>query len=323
MGAFFHAVGVFFQHLAEVKWEALGLALACQAIKLGFRSYAWRSILRAAYPAQRLKLRSVFGAYVAGVGVNAVVPARAGDVVKMYLVKQRLQDASYATLAPTLVVETLFDFVVATGLLLWALSLGVLPTNQVYAKLPSVDWQWFVRHDRFSLALLVALFLATLVGLVWARMRWREFKQRVGMGFAILRDRPRFVRGVIVPQAISWVFRIAGLFFFLQAFGVHASLHNALLAQVVESLATLFPATPGGAGTKQGLIVYLFRHQAVSSALLLAFSVGMNIALVVENLALGLVAVGLMTRNFSFKRLRAASQADDRAVSDEPGRPGS
>ena len=29
--------------------------------------------------------------------------------------------------------------------------------------------------------------------------------------------------------------------------------------QVVDSLATLFPATPGGAGTKQGLIVYLFR----------------------------------------------------------------
>ena len=81
-------------------------------------------------------------------------------------------------------------------------------------------------------------------------------------GFAILRDRRRFVRGVIVPQAISWVFRIASLFFFLKAFGVHATLHNALLAQVVDSLATLFPATPGGAGTKQGLIVFLFRGQA-------------------------------------------------------------
>ena len=199
MGAFFHAVGVFFQHLAEVKWEALGLALACQFVKLGFRSYAWRSILEAAYPAQRLKVRSVFGAYIAGVGVNAIVPARAGDVVKMYLVKQRLRDASYATLAPTLVVETLFDFVVATGLLIWALSLGVLPTNQVYSKLPSVDWQFFVRHDRFSLVLLGVLFVAALVGIVWARLRWREFKQRVGMGFAILRDRSRFVRGVIVP----------------------------------------------------------------------------------------------------------------------------
>jgi uncharacterized protein (TIRG00374 family) len=181
----------------------------------------------------------------------------------------------------------------------------------VYSKIPSVDWQFFVRHDHLSLVLGVGLLVAGLVAFVWARQRWREFKQRVALGFAILHDRRRFLRSVIVPQTISWAFRIAGLFFFLRAFGVHASLHNAMLVQVVDSLATLFPATPGGAGTKQGLIVFLFRHQAVSRALLLAFSVGMNIALVVENVVLGLLSVGLMTRTFSFKRLRAASRADD------------
>jgi uncharacterized membrane protein YbhN (UPF0104 family) len=311
LGQFFHAVGVFFNHLAEVKWEALGLALACQVVKLGFRSYAWRSILRASFPDQRLKLRTVFGAYTAGVGVNSIVPARGGDVVKLYLVKQRLRNASYATLAPTLIVETLFDAVVAGGLLIWALYLGVLPTQQVYSRIPSVDWRFFVHHGRLTLLVGAALLIGALVGFVWARMRWREFKQRVSLGFAILRDRPRFLRSVILPQAISWGFRIAGLVFFLRAFGVHASLHNALLAQVVDSLATLFPATPGGAGTKQGLIVFLFRHQAVSRALLLAFSVGMNIALVALNVVLGLLAVGLMTRTFSFKRLRAVSRADD------------
>jgi uncharacterized membrane protein YbhN (UPF0104 family) len=311
LGAFFHAVGVFFQHLAEVKWEALGLALACQVVKLLFRAYAWRAILRASYPGQRLKLRTVFGAYAAGVGVNSIVPARGGDAVKLYLVKQRLQNASYATLAPTLIVETLFDSVVASALLIWALSIGVLPTHQVYSRIPSVDWQFFIRHARLTLVALAVLAVLGLVGVIWARVRWRLFKQRLAMGFAILRDRPRFFREVIVPQAISWVFRIAGLFFFLQAFGVHASLHNALLVQVVDSLATLFPATPGGAGTKQGLIVYLFRHQAVSKTLLLAFSVGMNIALVVENVALGLLSVGLMTRRFSFRGLRASSRADE------------
>ena len=87
-------------------------------------------------------------------------------------------------------------------------------------------------------------------------------------------------------------------------------MHNALLAQVVDSLATLFPATPGGAGTKQGLIVYLFRGQAVSRALLLAFSVGMNIALTVVNLVLGLIAIGLMARTLSFKRLRQDSRRE-------------
>ena len=306
MGAFFHAVGVFFNHLAEVKWEALGLALACQVVKLGFRSYAWRSILRASFPGQKLKLLTVMGAYTAGVGVNSIVPARGGDIVKLYLVKQRLRDASYATLAPTLIVETLFDAVVAGGLLIWALSLGVLPTEQVYSKIPSVDWQFFFRHGQLTLVLGAALLVAGIVGFLTARVRWREFKRagRRSASRSCATGRGSCA-SVIVPQAISWGFRLGGLYFFLKAFGVHASLHNALLAQVVDSLATLFPATPGGAGTKQGLIVFLFRHQAVSRALLLAFSVGMNIALVALNVVLGLLAVGVMTRTFSFKRLRA------------------
>ena len=103
-----------------------------------------------------------------------------------------------------------------------------------------------------------------LVLVLAARRRVENFWERVRLGFAILGDRRKFVLGVIVPQAISWVFRIASLFFFLRAFRVDATVHNALLVQVVDSLATLFPATPGGAGTKQGLIVYLFRRSAIS-----------------------------------------------------------
>lgn len=318
MGAFLHAVAVFFHHLADVKFTALGLALVCQVAKLGFRSTAWLAILRAAYPDRRIKHRSVFGAYVAGVGVNSITPARGGDLVKLYLVKQRIADSSYATLAPTLIVETLFDFVVAFGLLVWALALGVLPTHQVYSRIPTVDWPWFIRHERFSLILLAALLAAALGLLVYGRTRWRAVRARVALGFAILGDRPRFLRRVVLPQAVSWGFRIGSLYFFLEAFGVRATLHNALLVQVVDSLATLFPATPGGAGTKQGLIVFVFRHQAVSRPLLLAFSVGMNIAVVVANLVLGLVAIGLMTRRLSFKGLRASA----RAAEAQPGPPG-
>jgi uncharacterized membrane protein YbhN (UPF0104 family) len=86
------------------------------------------------------------------------------------------------------------------------------------------------------------------------------------------------------------------------------------LAQVVDSLATLFPATPGGAGTKQGLIVFVFRHQALSASLLLAFSVGMNIALVVENVLLGLICIGFMARTLSFRNLRSRSRAAEEQV---------
>src|SRR5215208_3971071 len=179
MDAFFDAVGVFFEHLAAVRWGPLGIALALHVTKLFFRAIAWRTILRASYPGVPVKLRSVLGAYVAGVGVNSIAPARGGDLVKLYLVKHRIDGSRYSTLAPTLIVETIFDMVVAGALMIWALSLGVLPAHQVYSRIPTVDWKWFVEHERATLVILGFLAVLGLITFVYARRRVREFRQHV------------------------------------------------------------------------------------------------------------------------------------------------
>lgn len=313
MGSFFHAVHVFANHLAAVRWQFLAFALGLHLVRLVFRAFAWRAILRAAYPDERIRFRSAFGAYMAGVGINSITPARGGDLVKLYLIKRRIPDARYATLAPTLVAETVFDFLVAGCLIVWALVIGVLPTHQVYSRLPSVDWGFFVKHERWTAIALALVVGAAIIGLIIFVERGGESRARIAQGFAIFRDPSKLFWGVIVPQAISWVLRIASLYYFLEAFGVHASIHNALLALVVDSLATLFPATPGGAGTKQGLIVFIFKGEAISDSLLLAFSVGVNIAVVVFNLILGSIALLLMARTLSWKQLRAAQAQEEGA----------
>ena len=313
MGSFFHAVHVFADRLAAVHWNFLALALALHLVRLVLRSIAWRAILTAAYPEQRPRFRSTFGAYVAGVGVNSVAPARAGDVIKLYLVRQRIPEASYSTLTPTLLVETLFDFVVGLALIGWALSLGVLPAHQVYSRLPAVDWGFFLKNEKWTAIGIAVVLTAALIGFIVFLEKGAAFRARVGRGFAIMRQPRRFAVRVALPQAISWGFRLGTIYYFLRAFSVHASIHNALLAMVVDSLATLFPATPGGAGTKQGLIVFLFAGEAVSKAALLAFSVGMNIATVVFNLVLGAIALLVMARTLSWRRLRA-EQAEEAAT---------
>jgi uncharacterized membrane protein YbhN (UPF0104 family) len=304
MGDFLHAVRVFGDHLAAVHWSLLGIALGLAFAKLVLRAVAWQTILRASYPDARPAFRSVLGAYLAGVAVNSVIPARSGDLVKLYLIRRRIPGSHYPTLAPTLAAETVLDFFVAGGLMIWALAIGVLPTHQVYSRIPTVDWKFVFRHEQAVGIALAVLVVGAVIGFVLFAEHGGEFRARVRLGFAIFGQPGRLVRGVLIPQAISWVFRIASLYFFLRAFGVQATLHNALLVQVVDSLATLFPATPGGAGTKQGLIVFLFHGQAVSDSLLLAFSVGMNIAVTIFNVLLGIVAIGLMTRSLSWKKLR-------------------
>jgi uncharacterized membrane protein YbhN (UPF0104 family) len=306
VGEFFHAVRVFGDELAAVRWQYLAIALAIHLARLALRSYAWRAILLASYPGSRVRYLSVFGAYVAGVGINSIVPARAGDAVKLYLIRHRIKGSSYATLTPTLVMETLFDAIVAAGFIIWAAAIGVLPTHQVYSRLPSVDWGFFAEHARWTEVGLAVLAGALVIGVIVFVEAGGEFRARIMRGFAILSQPRQLVTGVIIPQAASWVLRVASLYYFLEAFRVHASIHNALLALVVDSLSTLFPATPGGAGTKQGLIVYLFRGEAYSKSLLLAFSVGANIALVVFNLTAGLIALFMLARTIRWRQLRTA-----------------
>jgi uncharacterized protein (TIRG00374 family) len=315
---FFEALRTFGEQLAAVEWQFLAIALGLHLAKIVFRVIAWRTILKAAYPGTRVPFSSTFGAYVVGVGINSVAPARGGDLVKLYLIKHRIKDSSYATLAPTLLVETLTDFVIASALILWALSIGALPATEVYSRLPSVDWGFLVSHREWTAAVLLILAAIGLLAFFHFAEHGSELRERVGRGFAVLRQPRRFVVGVVVPQLASWALRIAAVYYFLLAFGVNATIHNSLLAQVVDSLATLFPATPGGAGTKQGLIVFMFRDEGTTSSLLLAFSVGMNVALVVFNLVAGAICLFMMARTIRWKGIRQQAQAaKDASARDE------
>lgn len=313
--AFVDATNVFYDHLAAVRWWPLAIALGLQLLRIVLRTIAWRNILRAAYPTTRVRWLPVFGAYVAGIGVNAIIPARVGDAVKVALAKQRIHDSSYATVAATLIVETLFDFFVALGLFAWALSLGVLPGLHILRKLPAVDWSWPLNHPRTGAAIGAVLLVLLLVVGIWAGRRTVAFWARVRQGFAILLTPWRYLRKVVFWQALSWAARLASVYYFLRAFGITASIHNALLTQVVQSLSTLFPITPGGAGTEQGLLVYVFRGREAATPLL-SYSVGMKIALTASMVLLGFAALGLMVRTFSPRR--AIAQAEER----EPDRGG-
>jgi uncharacterized membrane protein YbhN (UPF0104 family) len=291
--AFIDAFEAFGRHLAAVSWSALALAVLCHLLRLGARVRGWQNILRAAYPGSRVPFRGVFGAYFAGVGVNAITPARGGDLVKLYLAKHRIEGSSYPTLTSTLVVETLFDFVLATLLFLIALQQGLLPGLPDLPALPAFDWSFAVEHPRVAAVLLSLLLAGAILFVTWASRHVVAFKEKVLRGFVILGDWRVFVTNVVSWQALSWVFRVASVFFFLEAFHIPATAESVLAVLVVGGLATTLPFTPGGAGTQQAVLVFALAGYASSSAVL-SFSVGMQLATVVVNVAVGFAAIALM-----------------------------
>ena len=310
--SFIDAVQAFGERLAAVHWGFLAGAVALSAANLALRSRAWQQILRAALPAERIRYRSAFGAYCAGVGVNAIIPARAGDIMKMFLLKRSTRDAHYPTLVGSLVAETVFDFFVASSLLLWALAAGLLPGLRL-PDIPAFDLSWAFRNPLLVAAIVAALAVIAFVG----GRRLRRFWRRFGQGLAILRRPRRYLLSVVPWQAVGWVCRVSAAWFFLEAFSVPGSLENALLVQVAGSLGALFPATPGGLGPTQALLVVLLAGEAGRTAIL-AFSAGMELTLIILNVSLGLACIALMLRNLRFRKAIAQARADRAAEPTPP-----
>jgi uncharacterized membrane protein YbhN (UPF0104 family) len=301
LNAVLHNIGVFFEHLADVGWGSLGVALACQLVKLGCVSRAWRNIIAAAYPKADVRWRSIFGAILARVGVNAILPARGGDVLGLYIVKHRVEGAAYATLGTTLVALTLFDMVLASAFIVFALITGALPGRTVLARLPGFDFNWLFAHFRGALIVLGLVVVVLVLLLLWFAEQIIGLRGRLARGFAVFGDKRYYLRNVALWQAGDWCLRLAAIFFFLRAFHVPATIHNAILVQVTQSLAVLFPISPSGIGTEQALLLYIFRGRAAKTTLL-SFSVGMRVSLIVFNAALGFLSILAMLKTVRWRQ---------------------
>jgi uncharacterized membrane protein YbhN (UPF0104 family) len=310
VGDVLHAIGVFFEQLAAVKFTALGLAVATHLLKTMCTSRAWRNTISASYPEAETPWRRIYAAYLSGVGVNAIIPARAGDAVRLYMAHRAVAGSTYTTLASTLLVLSLFDMAMAAVIFAYALTLGVLPGADALGGLSGFDFGFFAANPEFTAVLLVVLAIFGVVGYFWLRLHVAEFKLRVRQGLTILSDRTAYLRRVAFWQACDWTLRFVAIWFFLDAFGVEQSLRNVLLVQVTQSLATLVPISPGGIGTEQAFIVFVFEG-AVSTARLISFSVGMKLTLITTNALLGFGALFLTFGHADWRSLARKRAAAD------------
>ncbi|MBA2331321.1 MAG: flippase-like domain-containing protein [Actinobacteria bacterium] len=112
-------------------------------------------------------------------------------------------------------------------------------------------------------------------------------------------------------QAGDWLLRFVTIWFFLGAFGIEQSVRNVLLVQVTQSLATLVPISPGGIGTEQAFIVFVFKGTVARSALL-AFSVGMKLTLTVVNATVGFTALFLILGHVRWRDVIGQRPAPER-----------
>lgn len=324
---FSDSVGQFFDSIGHIHFLSLLIALISFGVYLSLRSRAFYHVLRAAYPTEHIQARRIWGAYVAAYGFNNVVPARGGDVIKLFLTRTSIPNSSYPAVAAAFFVEAGFDLAMGIFILTFAFTQGVFPKPPDFSKLHAFDLSLFASHPQFTLFLLTFLAVAGLAGFAILSRRVKAFWARVRQGLTILWDRPRYFKEVFGVQFLAWGFRFTAFWFMLDAFNVGGSVKNVLLVLGVNAVAAVVPFTPGGAGVQQAFLVKVFAGTA-SGATIAAYSVGQQIAIAAFSLALGFVALVTIFKFRSFREViaagreaRAAESSGAAVVGSEPTHP--
>src|SRR3954453_24034991 len=198
--AFFNRTAEFFRHLSEVHWTMFGIALLCLLGMQLARAWAWRNVLPAAYPGKPIAYMPLAAGYLAGAGINAVVPAHAGDVTKVFLFKRQIPDSSYPAVTSSFLVQTVFDTSVGILVLFYAISQGLLPPLPQIPNLPAFEISFWADHPQALLIVTGVLLLAIAMAIYLLAHRVRRFWARVRQGLVILSEPRRYMREVFAWQ---------------------------------------------------------------------------------------------------------------------------
>src|SRR3954452_5938934 len=309
--SFRHGAEEFFHRLSDIAWLSMSIALVFYLAHLLARSRGWQNTLRAAYPEREVPFWRITAAYLVGAGMNSIVPARIGDAVKIFLAKRSIRRSSYPTVVSSFFVGSVLDTTAGISVFVYALTQGLLPQPPELPDLPAFDIAFWAQHPSLLLFTLTALAIATVVIFALLARRVEAFWDRVKQGAIVLATPALYLKTVASWQGAGWGLRFFSYWFFLEAFHIGGSFQNVLLVMSVQTVATLLPLTPGGAGAQQALLVATLVGPGPIAVL--TYSVGQQIAVAAWTVVLGALALIFVFRTTNWRSLiRSASQEAER-----------
>ena len=171
--------------------------------------------------------RRVWGAYFAAVGFNNVVPARGGDVIKLFLTRSLdprlpLSDGRGGVLRRV----DLRLLAWASLVLIFAFTQGVFPKPPDFSKLSSFDISYLAEHFHVTLFLITALGVFGVVAFALLADARQAFWAARAPRVTILGDRRRYLREVASLAGPRVAVRFVAFWFLLDAFRVGGSVRE-------------------------------------------------------------------------------------------------
>ncbi|MFQ6023710.1 MAG: lysylphosphatidylglycerol synthase transmembrane domain-containing protein [Acidiferrobacterales bacterium] len=225
--------------------------LAALALFYWFKALRIRMLL---IPIRPIRIQGILPAMMIGFAANNLLPARLGEVVRVYLLG-RQHNLSKTSILATMVIERLFDLLAALGLL----ALVVIVT-QVPGTL--------IKPGYFVGGLELALLCITTVMIMWTAVfvrlcQWATsflpsalqsiVTRHIELGAAGTHalKQPRLLLGIGATSVVQNLLKAAAMYLGVLALGIDVPLSAALVLVALSIAAMTLPGAPGFFGTIQ------------------------------------------------------------------------
>lgn len=304
----------FWQTLREANywWLLPGIGVYC--VTVWVRTWRWRSMLE---PVKPISTARLFPIVVIGYMGNNVYPARAGEVLRSYVLRRNEGVPMSASLA-TVVLERLFD-----GLVMLLFVFATLP----FAPLPP-DYRNVVVG--FSLLFGAAMLTFVLLAARPKRMSWlyalaverfvpaglrprvHGLFDRFIVGLQSLRS-PREMLTILLTSILIWLGETLKYWFVMHAFPFSVSFPVLMLMTAVVNLATTIPSSPGYVGTFDAPGIAILTRFGVPQALATGYTLVLHVALWLPITVLG--ALFMLRQSVGWRDMeRAAALKEQQAA---------
>lgn len=244
--------------LAHASPLLVAASILANLVGVALRASYLHVLLRPRWP---VPVRRLLGYHLAACAASNLLPGRAGELVRIFLLKRR-----EGVPVPSAVALSLVEKAVLLG----ALLLTMLPLPLLLPHLPSAGRATLWTLAAFGLGAVAAAFVvARLDRLPWLARRVPPWLHRFVEGVHVMRHGRYFVAALGLALLI-WATDAAGLWLALRALGTPVSVGATLLGLLALNLAIALPSTPGQLGAFEAGAVIGLKMAGVPSEQALA-----------------------------------------------------
>ena len=292
-----------------VRWRWIAVGVGLNLVSVLARAWAWNLTIHQAMPEPQPPFRAVFSSFGVGLLGNAVLPARAGELARVAVLRRHVSagPGSSATLLGTVFAHRVFDIFPI------ALLIGYVALT---AKLPSWAVTGVVTVALVGVCLLsVAVLTADRAHgePIHGERTARRLVTMARQGLAVMRV-PTAALAAIVFQVIGWTLQLFAVWAATKAFGLDVPLPAAALVLLLMNVATLFPLWPGNVGLLQAAVALPLVQYGVAYGT--GFAYGLVLQAIEMSVGVGVGLAMLAREGLSFASLKRIEDAEEERAED-------